>query len=165
MAAPTRYRSSWARDWTDTTSVATLCPLKPLHWGENQTCAYIVTWDTAVRFLIQCTTAGTTLCRLFDDGHSKLYVVMPHHIFICISLLICDIENLLMCFLATCLSSLEKYLFRFSDYFWLGCFLDNACIFWSLSGASFTKLFSYSLGCLLILYLFIFCCRKVFKFN
>ena len=65
-------------------------------------------------------------CLLFIDsfgnGHSDWYEVIPHFSFHLYFSIISGVEHLYMCFLAICMSSLEKCLFRCS-IFWLGCLL------------------------------------------
>ena len=80
-------------------------------------------------------------------------------VLICISLIINNIEHILMCLLAICLPSLEKHLLRSSAYFFIGFFFSVIELYQLLhileikllSVASFANIFSWSIDYLFIL--------------
>ena len=93
----------------------------------------------------------------------KWYIIM---VLICISLMTNDVEHLFICFLAICVSSLKKCLFRFFVYVLFRLFTFHHWVVRYLIRDLYPEYIKnsllYPVGCLLTFSMVFFCSRIVF---
>ena len=91
-------------------------------------------------------------------------------VWICISLMINDIEHFFICLLPSCLSSLEENVYsgllpvlKVGFFFWMLGYTSCLCILdiKPLSVISFANIFSHSIGCLLVLLKVSLLCKSI----
>ena len=134
---------------------------------------YILTKSVRGIHFLHTLSLAFIVCRLFDDGRSDWYEVIPLHCF-GLHFSNSDVEHIFMCILAICMSVLEKCLFRFTAKFLIGLFGVLLLSYMSylhtleispLLVASFANIFSHSVVCFFCFDYGFLCYAKAFKFN
>ena len=143
--------------------------LRKLHSVSHNGCTNLYSHQSIGGFPFLHTLSSVYCLQNSDDSHSDYCEVMP-----CCSFDLrfssSDVEHIFMSFLVICMSSLEKYLFMSSAHFLVGFFVFlilsyMKCLYVleinPLSVTSFANIFSYSVGCLFVLFMVSFAVQKL----